>query len=437
MFPEKKEGTVKKNSGSVYIGYDLSDAYAQISYCTTGEQEPETLSVVAGAEQYNIPMVLCKRKDVNQWFYGKEALKFAQEESGILVENLLALAREGEMVNVGGEDFDPVALLTLFVRRSLSLLTIVAPPELIGGMMFTAAKLDKCLIEVLTKVAANLHLRTDKIFYQSHMESFYCYTLYQPEELWANEVLLFNYDYRGMTVYSLGCNKKTTPMVIFVETEEYEGMELDVNLPVEELDEFTKKHLDETFYEIVKEKCNGKAVSCVYLIGEGYKESWAVESLRYLCRGRRVFQGNNLYSKGACYGIRKRINPEENKNEYVFLGADKLKSNVGMKVLRRGADSYYALMDAGVNWYEAERELDVILESGDAIAFILTPLNGREPREINMILEDIPKRPDWTTRLRIRVDMISENQMSIKVNDCGFGEFFPSSGGEWIKVFEV
>lgn len=437
MFPEKKEGTVKKNNRIVYIGYDLGDTYAQISYCMADGQEPETLSVVTGTEQYNIPMVLCKRREVNQWFYGKEALKFAQEENGILVENLLELARAGEMVDVGGENFDPAALMTLFVRRSLSMLTIVAPPEYIGGMMFTAVRLDKRMVEVLAKVAANLHLRTDKIFYQSHMESFYCYTLCQPEELWKHEVFLFHYDYKGMTVYSLGCNRKTTPMVVFAEAEEYEEMELEESVHGSSLDEYTKKQLDEKFYEIVKEKCNGRAVSCVYLIGEGFKESWAAESLRYLCRGRRVFQGNNLYSKGACYGIIKKLGLKENQAEYVFLGRDKLKSNIGMKLLRKGIDSYYALMDAGVNWYEAGKELDVILESGNTISIILTPLNGREPREINMILEDIPARPNWTTRLRITADMLSENQMSIKVRDLGFGEFFPPSGGEWIKVFEV
>ena len=89
--------------------------------------------------------------------------------------------------------------------------------------------------------------------------------------------------------------------------------------------EAEKKRLDEIFLGIAEKKCGGKEVSCVYLIGDGYKDGWASRSLRYLCRGRRVFQGNNLYSKGACYGIREKIGLEE-KKEYVFLGLDKLKA---------------------------------------------------------------------------------------------------------------
>lgn len=436
MLSDIKEGIIKKNK-NVFIGYDLSDAYAQISYGMPGIQEPETLAVVTGSEQYNIPVVLYKRKDAGQWFYGKEAQKLAEEENGIKVENLVTLARKGDLVKVGDESYDPAALLTLFVKRSLSLLSIAVPPDNMAGLMFTTTALDKRMAEVFSQIAANLDLKTDRIFYQSHMESFYCYMLYQSAELWSNDVLLFDYYYKGMTAYSLGCNRKTTPKVIFIETEKYEKMKLLEAVPKSGMDEFTKRQLDEMFVEIVKTKCNGKAVSCVYLIGDGFKETWMDESLRYLCRGRRVFQGNNLYSKGACYGIRKKMQKNETGQEYVLLGMDKLKSNIGMKLLRRGVDSYYAIMDAGMSWYEAGKEFEVILEAGDTVSILLTPLNGREPREINMILEDIPKRPEWTTRLRINASMISENQMSIKVSDLGFGEFFESSGGEWMKVFEI
>ena len=432
MFSEKKEG-IKKKTG-IAVGYDLSDSYAQISYCLGGEKEAETLSLVTGSEQYNIPLVLCKRRGLNQWYYGKEAIKFAEEEDSIKVENLLSLARAGEKVEIDGEEFDPIALLTLFVTRSLSLFHLVALPDEIAGLMFTVEHLDKRMVEVLAQMSANLRLKTEHIFFQSHRESFYDYNMQQQEELWTYDVLLCDYDYKRMRVYTLSLNRGTTPKVVFIESAEYETMEADEGAG---MDEFTKKRLDECFLEIVKEKCSGRAISCVYLIGEGYRGDWADESLRYLCRGRRVFQGNNLYSKGACYGAKGKLHPTEKDTEYVFLGSDKLKANVGMRILRRGVDSYYAIMDAGVNWYEAKRELEVILENGDTLSVLLTPLNGKEPKEIHMILEDIPVRPNWATRLKIQVEMISENEMSVKVEDMGFGEIFKASEGEWMKVFKI
>lgn len=79
----------------------------------------------------------------------------------------------------------------------------------------------------------------------------------------------------------------------------------------------------------------------------------------------------------------------------------------------------------------------MILEDGDALSLLLTPLDGQEPKQVDMILEGIEKRPRWTTRLEIKTEMLSERELSVRVKDLGFGSFFPASGGEWNKVFEI
>lgn len=479
MLLEKKDGMRKRKKGGIVVGYDMNDEYAQISYSFSDKEEIETLAVVAGTKQYSIPMVLCRKKETNQWLFGKEAVKCAREGGGFPVEKLVSLARGGEMVDVGGESFDPVALLALFIRRSLSLMNLIAPVEWLEGMMLTVDELDGRMVEVLARIAVNLNLKTDRIFFQSHVESYYHYMLHQPEELWSKEVLLCDYDNERLKVLGFGVNQKTTPMVAMISIDEYKemarrtiGMDVGtgirrgmasgtgietgagfgsgIGLGIETGagtgkaggmekgagNEEEKKRLDEIFLGIAEKKCGGRAVSCVYLIGDGYKDGWASRSLRYLCRGRRVFQGNNLYSRGACYGIREKIGLEEGKG-YVFLGLDKLKANVGMHVLRQGKESYFAMMDAGTNWFETKKEFDLILEDGDGISLLFTPLNGKAPKEVNMILEGLKARPGWTTRLRVAAEMISEQQLRLMVKDMGFGELFPASGGEWNKVFEI
>lgn len=423
----------RKKNGRIVIGYDLGENYAQISYYLPSAEDVETLAVVAGSEQYNIPLVLCRRKDRNQWLYGRDALRTAKEQDGYLVENLLELVRSGEPVVIEEESFDPVALLTLFVKRSLSLLGIAAPPEYLDGVMFTVERLDERMVDVLSQMAANLQLKTDRIYFQSHVDSFYHYTLSQPESLWAYEVLLCEYDNRNLRLYRFECNRKTTPRVVFIEEDERREMQRQED----ENGELPKEGLDHMFSRIVKEKCNGRAISSVYLIGDGYRDGWADESLHYLCRGRRVFQGNNLYSKGACYSVCGKLGLREVKEGYIFLGRDKLSANVGMRLLRRGADSYFAIMDGGVNWYDAKKEFDVIMEAGDTMAILLTPLNGGEPREVHVVLKGIPERENWTTRLRVKAQMLSRTQFRVKVTDMGFGEIFPSMGAEWEKRIEI
>ena len=41
--------------------------------------------------------------------------------------------------------------------------------------------------------------------------------------------------------------------------------------------------------------------SAVYLVGREFEGEWMDKSFRFLCRKRRSFRGDNLYTMGACY----------------------------------------------------------------------------------------------------------------------------------------
>lgn len=425
-----------KNSKKVIVGYDLGVSFAQISFCTLEEDEPETVSAIAGTEQYNIPALLCKRRGTGQWYYGREAVKCAKEENGVLVEELLTLAEQGEEVMVEGEAFDPVALLTLFVKRSLSLLNMEISLNQIEAFMFTTEKLTPRIVDVLSNVAAGLQLKVSHICFQSHRESFFAYTLHQNPEIWKNDVMIFEYD-KSLKNLCMEFNNRTIPKVVFIEQLDYAQVGRRVWKEKEEEKKRQMEELDFLFLDIATETLKDRNVSAIFLLGDGFKEGWAKESLKFLCRNRRVFQGNNLYSKGACYGMRERLNPGKLWKEYVYLGADKLKSNIGMKVLRRGEDSYYAVLDAGTNWYEASMEFDIILESGNELDFVITPLTGGHVTTRTLTLEGLPVRPERTTRLNVHVEMTSVDKAAVTIEDMGFGELFPSSGKAWTQMITV
>lgn len=427
----------KLNNDRVVLGYDLGNRFSQISYCFCQNPVPETLSQVAGTEQYNIPTVLCKRKGVNQWFYGKEAVKYAGDNEGILVDNLLEAAKNGEKIVIEDQEFDPVALLTLFIRRSLSLLTPLGLQDKLAGIMFTCDDLEQSMVEILSKVTMGLGLKTKNICFQSHVESVYYYNLYQPKELWNHDVLLYEYRNDGIKSYHMECNKRTTPIVAFIDVGNH-AFRSPFSIPQEDyLRVDAYRDMDSRFLEIATEDCYEKIISAVYLLGEGFSGEWMQESLKFLCRNRRVFQGNNLFSKGACFGMLEKQQASDMGKTHVFLGNEKLKSNIGMKVLRRGADSYFAILDAGTNWFEAQKQVDFLLESGNSFSVVVTPLNGRSPQEVEIVLDGMPERPECTTRLRMEADMISESKVQIRVEDMGFGEIFPATHKKWKEILEV
>ena len=73
-------------SGKRYIvGFDLTDTSCGISYCSD-QGDIRTVSLVAGSEEYVIPMALSKRHGAGQWFFGKDA--FASAEAGESIESL-------------------------------------------------------------------------------------------------------------------------------------------------------------------------------------------------------------------------------------------------------------------------------------------------------------------------------------------------------------
>lgn len=419
MLLGRKNDTFMQDDDCVVIGYDLNDFNAQISYCPLSVYEAETISSVMGSEVYDIPLVLCKRAEVNQWYYGREALRQAGEGAGTLVEGLFSKARKGIPVIVEDEEYDPVLLLSLFVKKSLSILSTVVPVSKIAGVMFTTGDIDEPNVKIFDTIVEGLGLKTKDIYFQSHVESLYYYTIHQQKDVWNGQVLACEYEKDMMITHRLEFNQNTTPVVAFSETEKYNNIEIG--------------NKDRNFLNILHKNCDGRYVSSIQLIGNGYKEEWYKDSLKYMCINRRVFAGNNLYSKGACYGVLEKIRPSDVGREHIYLGKDKLKANVGMEVLKRGQESYLVLLNAGINWYEVCNTAEVIVPEGNKIEFKISSLTGNKVYKEVMVLDEMPDRKPGTNRVRIFVRMLSGNTIFVEVTDLGFGEFYPATKKKWEK----
>lgn len=423
------------------LGYDLGDEVSQISYMAMDADMPETLSILAGAELYNIPTILCKRKDANQWFYGKEAIRHIEDEDGICVDHIVDAARKGNRIKVGDNDYDPATLLTLFVKRTLSLLSMELSLEYVDAIMFTTDSLDDRMIQVLKVVSEGLDLKKAKVFYQSHEESFYNYMMYQSEDMLAHNVIAFDYNLGPMKEYQMSFNHATTPVVVTIDTTVHNEMEI----PGRKLpDDISTRQeamslMDIDFLKICEDACKDKIVGTVFLLGDGYHENWTKKSLDYLCRTRRVFQGNNLFSKGASIAARERVEakPEDAKIKYVYLGEDKLKANLGMHLQKQGEMCYHALMDAGVNWFDASTTLEAILDEGNRIDIQVVPLTGDKSKTVSVILDGLEERPPRTTRILMHMSMIAATTVQVVVKDLGFGELFKSSDKIWTEEFSI
>jgi hypothetical protein len=94
-------------------------------------------------------------------------------------------------------------------------------------------------------------------------------------------------------------------------------------------------------------------------------------------------------------------------------------------------------LDAGINWYDGKKEVEFILDKGNTINIISTPLNGRNPKEFVITLTDLPVRPEKSTRIKMVIDLKMESLAHVIITDLGFGEIFEASGLEWEEEFEI
>ena len=122
---------------------------------------------------------------------------------------------------------------------------------------------------------------------------------------------------------------------------------------------------------------------------------------------------------------------ERSLKGYLFLGNDLVRNNVGMEMVISGSPAYYPMIQAGVNWYEAEKECELILDDTEELVFVVSDMESGKKNRYTMHLPGLPKRPSRTTRLRLRLEYDAPKSCRITVEDLGFGEMFPKSGKIW------
>lgn len=424
----------KLNSQEYVVGLDLTDKYSQLSYGLVDSEDIESFSVTPASEDYLIPTKLYKRLEVNQWFAGYEADK-QDPKAGFLIDELVTKALRGDEIVVGSESYRPAQLIGLYIKRILASINPLVPNNRIVSFMITVEVLSPKMVEVMNEAVGLIGLKNASIYFQSHMESFYYYTIYSPRELWQHDVMLFDFSKDYLTSYNMVCNKNTTPIVVFIDNKLHS---VDVTkIPQMEPGSFNATTVDRAFSDVIERLTNTRVYSSFYLIGENFRQDILIESVKTLCRKGHVFGGNNLYSKGAAFSARNKLSTTVLSNNHVFLGNDKLKSNVGINVYKRGEKAYMPLVDAGVNWYEVARETDIILNQTNKISLVITPLTGKNPEIVDITLDELPKRPPKTTRLHLSIKMIEENKIALNIKDLGFGELYPAAGIEWNEVILV
>lgn len=402
------------NDRTLYVGLDFGTKYALMSYYTEQLEEPDTVSTVAGSEIYQIPMALCRRRGFGQWYYGAEAVAMTEKQSGSGCDRLFQRALAGEEIRLEGEQYPAVDMLALFVRKLLQVPQKMGRNLTIGRITVTMDTLSREKMQLIRTLMEHLGMSRGQYHVIDHQEAFYYYALNQREELWLHDAALFDYSRSNMRYYSMERNQNSSPQLVDIREKNYGPLLGD---------------RDTAFSDVIVDAFSRKIYSSVYLTGDGFEGEWMKQSLKYLCNGRHVFIGKNLYAKGACYGA--MVSGEVLPWKYAYIGENEMKVNISLKVSDGGELSFYSLVSAGENWYEAHSECEILLTGSKEIDFWIQLPDSREARIEALELTDLPNRPDRMTRLRISTEAVSDRRVRVIIRDLGFGELYRSSDKTW------
>lgn len=403
-----------------YVGIDIDDRYAVVSFYEDGMKEPATVSMKPGTEVFQIPLQIGRSKEPGQWMIGEEVPDVAVSSDMVVVDDLLVRARKEEELVIEGESYPATELLAFFLKKLVGYISGPYGEVKIEGLAFSVERLDEQLVNLLWSVGEAFAVKKEQIVLLDRKSAFYYFALSQPRELWLQEVCLFDYKNDGMRSFRLERKLNTVPQMISIEEQYFE---------------VAKDRQDEEFYHILEQVFGKRIVSSVYLVGDGFDGGWMKQSLAYMCRGRRAFMGKNLYAKGACYAL--RVIKDRIPWPYVYIGDNEMKLNVSLAVRNRGKKEFVTLLSAGDNWYDASSECDVILDDTKEIAIWLQAPDSKTANVEKLTLSDLPERPNRTTRLHIFVKPLSDRQVKIEMKDMGFGEIVKAKDKHWEYIMSI
>ncbi len=426
-----------------FYGLDLGDHYSQLSYYKEGMTEPVSISPFVGSEKYLIPTVIGRKEGYMQWFIGEEALQMP-----IRVEHLLSRAIKREQVNLNGDLFAAMDLLTVYVRRVLQLSATVLARSDKDIYVICIDHASHLAVETLLEVCENIGISKERVKICSRQECFCYYVMNQDGALRIHDVMLLDYWKDSFKVFKLTQDRSVEPTVISVKEMQIHKMAALSENTLHMTEEEKLQHKEQCLYNALDEILSVGIISSMYLVGDGFDGDWMDRSLYRMCAGRRVFGGKNLYTKGACYYGKISSMEKTDNPPYLYLGGGNVLANVCIKAKQGDNYVYRVLVPAGYNWQDAYGQTELLVKNSRVNAadrieqqnlcleFLIRGLRGSEQKE-TMELTGLLLQEDMPRRLRITGKALSTSKVKITVEDMGFGALLPKSDKIWEKELRI
>lgn len=410
------------------VGIDLGETITQMTCFDRKIYEPVPVGRKKGEErEYEIHTALVVRPDSGEWFWADGT---EEPEHGVLIQNLLDQVIQGDTFEQDGYTFHSREVLKRFLVKLLSLLKEYFPDETILRLVITVEEKERHLTETIRSVCEELGIQKERLVVQNHRQSYMYYAVSQAKELWMNNVGLFEYNQKGLSYSQINIDRRVTPWIVGVTKKDLSDV-LDYSmLQDSDID------MGYAFVNVAGTVLHKQMVTTVYVTGKGFEEPWANEALKELCSGRRVFRGQNMFTKGACYAARE-LSGQGKLDQCLFLDEDMISANISIRTYHEAKMQEVLLAKAGTLWSEVDSSVDVIPDDEEEIQITAQDVLRHETKAHMLSLSGFAGRENKMTRFTIRIRFADRETCIVTLKDNGFGEYCPSSNRIWERSIKV
>ncbi|MCI9077799.1 MAG: hypothetical protein HFH68_02580 [Lachnospiraceae bacterium] len=412
------------------VGIDLGRTISQISCFDSKLYEPVPIGRMHGKErEYEIPVAFAINRKNNEWLWGTDALEAG--EDFIHLDNILERIVSTDKFEITGYTFHSKEVLKRFLLKELSLLKEYYPNDTIKKLVISTEDRDSKAIPIIKDACGELGIMEDRLVVQSHKQSYMYYAVSQPQELWINNVGMFEYNTGGLSYSQISIDRKNVPYIVGVDKKDLSDV-----MPYSILLENDDIRIKYSFTNVANTALHKQMVTTIYVTGTGFEGKWASDALKELCTGRRVFRGQNLFTKGACYAAREFAGQGKLEG-FIFLDEDMITSDILIRTYHNAEFGEVALATAGSRWNEVDSSIDVIPDDEEEIQIITRNALLHEAKAHILSLNGFIGRKNKMTRFTVRIRFASKNTCIVTLKDNGFGEFCPSTNRIWERYIDI
>ncbi len=414
----------------IFLGLDLCKKSIQLSYYREDKKEPQSICQQNNTETFLFPNVMFYATAEKKWYVGNDVSSVRFVKEGTIIEDVIGNIDSDQHVVIGASSYTYEMLLLILLKTHIEDFLARNESYELKKVTVSLEEYHPFVYRVLLRLAKELSLDEQHFAIISHETAFFQFVMNQEEKLHTNSVAMFDYGHEGMEYYRIDRTNQGSRMIYNLRYESLKE-EIPYTLLFEDVEA-----LDKLFAQVAKKKMRETYVSAVYLTGSGFNDTWISESQKVLCDGRRVFVGQNLFTKGACYHAKNGA--YENGNDIILCTQGSIPFDIGVSIGDlEGRNRFYPIAIGGKEWYNMHGKVTLFLDDTKRIHMVYRDKVTKDMEKEVIEINGLPHRPPKTTKISLEVEMYNETMGAIIIRDEGFGSIYPTTNKIYRKEFSV